>query len=101
MVFSEASLFISASEILSDIFAGTVSAIKISIIFFPLFCKLVSFVNNPVLMVKLLLLINATRSATGCQLASKTVSCMVPDGRELTGMIPVYGSASRRARLVL
>ena len=82
----------SASEILNDIFADTVSATKISIIFFPLFCVLISFVFKAAFTVKLLLLINATRSATGFQAASKTVSCIAPDGRPVIGTTPVYGS---------
>ena len=94
MVFSETSLFISASEILSDIFAGMVSATKISILFFPLFLVLISLVFTAALIAKLLLFIKATRSATGCQFASKTVNCMVPVGKELMGTIPVNGSVA-------
>ena len=98
---SDASLFISASEMLSDIFAGIVSATKISILFFPLFCVLISFVFTAALMVKLLLLIKATRSATGCQFASKTVNCMVPLGSVLMGTMPVKASAADTLRFVL
>ncbi len=101
MVLEVMSPFISASEILSDKFAGIVSATKISSVFLPLFCVLISFELMAALMVKLLLLINATLSATGFQLASKTVNCMVPDGKAVSGTIPVNGSAASTARFVL